>query len=133
MTRRVSARIAPLSHVFLLPFVSCLNGGRWARDLISKLRCGMTIDEVQYVAEEKVVALAGQGRLGTHYIRRGGTDVWLQVSDRKVVSVLSSQVDSLKTTRLSPRTNLCTGEVSFLVRLKLPAGFETARIYIDGI
>lgn len=71
--------------------------------------------------------------LGNHVIRGEDADVWLRFSDAKELeSYLLTQLYGLKGVYLSPRRDLCTGTLSFLLRLSRPYELEGARVYIEG-
>src|SRR5713226_3427186 len=71
--RRVFA--VPLAVVMLLGGCSA-HWPPWTRDLESRLRCGMSVTEVEAAAGTTLVGLGAKSWLGTHFIRRGRTDLW---------------------------------------------------------
>jgi hypothetical protein len=106
----------------------------WAGYLADELKCGMSIRELETLADQKVIVEEGERPwLGKHRISRGPVDLWLQVADNGgLQSVVLAQPDSFQTMRLSPRRNLCTGELAFRLRILLPAELLGASAYLDG-
>ncbi len=92
----------------------------------------MTVAEVNAIAGQEVSSLGARDRLGTHYLRRGGADLWFDFKDGALRAVLLSKVVALKRVTLSPRRDLCTGTTSFLIRLLLPTSLEGASVFVDG-
>ncbi|HKI05361.1 MAG TPA: hypothetical protein VKK31_25500 [Thermoanaerobaculia bacterium] len=90
--------------------------------------------ELETVAEREVITEGGERPwLGRHRISRGHSDLWLQFADEGgLKSVILARPDNLQTMRLSPRRNLCTGELTFRLRILLPAELLGATAYLDG-
>ena len=125
----------------LLSLGACPGGSqawpRWAQELGSELRCGMTLEEAQQLAGGHIEALEAGAHpwLGRYYVRRGHTDLWLRFDEQaKLEWVTLSRVNGwrIMATRESPRRNLCTGELTFQVRLDWTAELEGAKVYLDG-
>lgn len=125
----------------LLTIVSCAGGPvtwpRWARELDSKLECGMTLDEAQRLSSRQLQTLEAGAHpwLGRHYVRKGSTDFWLRFNDdNRLEWVTLSEMDGWRVmaTRQSPRRNLCTGELTYQIRLDWTVQLEDARVYLDG-
>lgn len=73
---------------------------------VDKLRCGMTIAEVESLAGSKL-SPQGQRPWGTHILHQGTTDIWLQFDDDKLQSAQVSTLDGLMKMRLWPRAEFC--------------------------
>ena len=115
----------------------CAARGRWpgwSTELVDRLECGMTIDDIQRLTRREIMS-PGSARpfLGSHYISNalGSVDIWLGSEQGRLRHVTLSKVDSLKTTRLSPRRDLCTGELSFLLRIRWTQDFAGSDVYLD--
>jgi PEGA domain len=108
---------------------------KWVTDLVSELECGMTIEEVQRLTRREI-NFPGNSRffLGSHYLSNtlGSIDIWLGLEQGHLRYVTLSKIDSLKTTRLSPRRDLCTGELSFLLRIVWTQDLTGSGVYLDG-
>ncbi len=124
--------------VWLLCFglSSCLTGAGtpvWVDDLSARLKCGMTVQEVQAQTSLKLVSLEGAHPwLGTYYFRKNDTDLWIQLEEGKLKSLVVSRPKGLKTVLLSPKRNLCAGTVSFWLRIYLPEELADSRVLLDG-
>ena len=109
----------------------------WARELAGKLECGMTVEEVEGLAAEQGLELRSplDPWLGQKNVRRGHSALWLRfnVQDRLEWATLS-QMDGwrIMATRLSTRRNLCTGELTYQVRLDWTVELEGAAVFLDG-
>lgn len=118
--------------------LSCASGSwpQWTEELISSLDCGMTVSEVRFLARqdlEPVTSVAFRGVYGTHTIDKGHVSVWLHFDEGhlQAVSRWRPQARKLKSTYISPKRNLCTGELSFFVRLFRPAALAAPTVYLD--
>jgi len=131
------------SGLVLLAFVieACALGSssawpRWADELTKRLQCGMTIEEVRNLSESQILELkAGPApTLGRYYIRKWGSDLWLRFNDEGLEAVTMARVDGWRilAMRTSPRRNLCTGELAFVVRVLRTRDLEGASFYLDG-
>lgn len=127
--------------VALLTIVSCagrpVTWPRWARQLDSKLECGMTLDEIQRRSHREVQTLEAGPHpwLGRHYVSKGSTDFWLRFNEQdRLEWVTLSEMDGWRVmaTRQSPRRNLCTGELTYQVRLDWTVKLADARVSLDG-
>lgn len=119
-------------------FVSCFSSADhwpgWTRHLLDELKCGMSLQEIETLADQKVIVEEGKRSwLGKHRISRGHTDLWLQFTDQGgLQSVILAQPDSFKTVRLSPRRNFCTGKLTFRLRILLPEELLGSAAYLDS-
>ena len=97
----------------------------------------MSLEQVRSVAETGLVTLEAGAHpwLGRYYIRKRHTDLWLRFNDQERLEwVTLSRMDGWRVmaTRLSPRRNLCTGELTFRIRLDWTVELEHASVYLDG-
>lgn len=126
-----------LAPIFLSMAFSCASTAglpSWARGLVGQLRCGMSLQDVQSLTPMTLNSLGGERPwLGMHYFRRGGTDLWLQFDDRHLQSFVVARVNGLSTVRLSPKNNLCTGTLSYRLRIYLPEESAGACVFLDGV
>lgn len=134
-------------RTFSLPAVlvltSCLSGAvkwpGWAKDLTTKLSCGMQIEEIRGLTEKEIRPVAGgHPWTGDYRVDGGRSELALMLSqDGGLQSIALSQIDGwrIMATRLSPRRNLCTGESIFLLRIgwtvTLSEFLEGADVYLD--
>ena len=132
-------KILGLITFFAASVLSCASGNcpHWTEELISSLECGMTISEVESLAGqdlEPVRTVAFRGVYGTHTIDKGSVSVWLHFIDGhlQAVSCWRPQAWKLKSVYISPKRNLCNGELSFFVRLFRPAALEDPTVYFDA-
>lgn len=77
----------------------------WASDLGSKLRCGMSVSEVQGLANRPVEPLNRDW--ATHFIRDGATDVWLTFSNGQLSSYQIAWVKPLTIVEKADPVKLC--------------------------
>lgn len=132
--------VAAFVSVALLASEACLgheDWPQWARELTAELECGMTIEQVRQLTNERINALEGSGHpvLGTHYIRKLRSDLWLRFNEAgRLESVTLSQVDGWRVmaTRLSPRQDLCSGDLTFFLRALFTRDLEGAILFLDG-
>jgi hypothetical protein len=117
----------------LLVVFSCASRlPSWVGGLSTRLRCGMSLDEVQALTPLRLNTLSGKRPwLGMYYFRKGGTDLWLQLEDGRLQSFIVSKVNGLATVRLSPKENLCTGKLAFRLRIYLPKELAGACVFLD--
>lgn len=106
MNNRLSVFI--LSAAFVVGACASNHVPARAGAFVDKLRCGMTIAEVESLAGSK---LRPQGRRpwGTHILHQGTTDIWLHFSDDKLQSAQVFTFDGLMKMKLWPRVELCSG------------------------
>lgn len=137
----LSARTLSLPAVLLL--TSCLSGPvrwpGWATDLRSKLSCGMQIEQIRGLTDKEVGPVAGgHPWTGDYRLSHGRFELALMLDNSGGLEsiALSQKRMMLPATRLSPRRNLCTGEVIFLLRIgwtvTLSEFMESADVYLDG-
>lgn len=109
----------------------------WARELSGQLECGMTPEEVSDLAAEQGFELRSplDPWLGQKNVRKDHSALWLRFNeDSRLEWITLSTMDGwrIMATRLSPRRNLCTGELTYRVRLLWTVGLEGAAVYLDG-
>lgn len=118
----------------LLGSFSCGAAGwpRWTEQLVSKLQCGMSPAALEEQTGFELVPSAAMAELGTHVIRGRRADVWLRFEGGRLQSYLLTKPHGFKGVYLTPRTDLCSGHLSFLLRVTRTAQLEGARVYLDG-
>jgi hypothetical protein len=97
----------------------------------------MSPSEIRSLTPEKIeVFEAGPHPwLGKHFVRDGQTELWMQFdSEERLSSIVLSGPDGwrIMSRRLSPRRDLCTGELTFVVRVNWTYEMEGADVYLDG-
>lgn len=97
----------------------------------------MSLEQVKSLTDRELVTLEAGPHpwLGRHYIRKGHAYLWLRFNEQERLEwVTLSKMDGwrIMATRLSPRRNLCTGELSYQVRLDWTIDLEGAAVYLDG-
>lgn len=85
---------------------SCAKPALWAEDLVSKLHCGMRVDEVRALTKKDILFEGAKDRM-THLIRDGATDVWLVFGDDGLESAEIAWATNLQTYDSSGRERLC--------------------------
>ncbi len=98
------------------------------------------------MTESEAVELAGQelrpvtttafrGVYGTHTVDKGNVSVWLDFENGRLAAFSRWRPEprKLKSIYISPKENLCTGQLSFFMRLHRPSELlEGATVYLDG-
>lgn len=134
-------RKACLPGLVVLVLASCASGSeswpRWARELAAGLECGMAIEDVKGLVDEEVLKLEAGPHpwLGQYYIRKRYADLWFRFNAQERLEwVTLSKMDGwrIMATRISPRRNLCTGELTYQVWLERTFELEGAAVYLDG-
>lgn len=81
----------------------------WARELLPRLKCGMSVAEVGQLADRQIIALDPRRDWATHQI--GGetsqTVVWLIFDADRLQSAQLAWAYKLKRMHQGPRTDLC--------------------------
>lgn len=136
MRTRVRALIA-LPTFMLTVTQACPRWPAWTEEFASQLKCGMSPSEIRALTPEKVEILEAGSHpwLGRHFVRNDKTELWMQFdSDERLRSIVLSGPDGwrIMSRRLSPRKNLCTGELTFIVRVNWTYEMEGAELYLDG-
>lgn len=130
-----------IASIVLLILASSATGcgawPTWARELSGKLKCGMTLEEVSDLAAEQGFELKSplDPWLGQKNVRKDHSALWLRFNEESHLEwVTLSKMDGwrIMATRLSPRRNLCTGELTYQVRLDWTVELEGAAVYLDG-
>ena len=105
----------------------------WIAELMPQLHCGMTLEEIHALADKKVTDLgAGHPFLGTHRISTHWHDLWFRFDGDGLQAVTWGVAEDSKTTRLSPRHDLCVDDLAFLLRISWTEVFVGSDIYLDG-
>lgn len=132
-------RISSLLLLLAASAVSCASGQwpGWTDELVSSLDCGMTISEVESLAGQKTVPVktaAFRGVYGTHTIDKGNVTVWLDFEEGELQAFSRWRVQpwQLKSIFISPKRNLCNGDLSFFIRLFRPAALGNPIVFLDG-
>lgn len=133
--------VGSIAGVALLALTSSATGCGswpiWARELSGKLECGMTLEEVENLAAEQGHDLRSPSDpwLGQQNVRKDHSALWLRFNQQdRLEWVTLSKMDGwrIMATRLSPRRNLCTGELTYQVRLDWTVELEGATVSLDG-
>lgn len=85
--------------------VGHLNTAKWADDLVGKMRCGMSIQEVEAAAAKTVKPLNRDW--GTHFVEDGSTDVWLTFEKNQLKSYQVAWTRGLTIVEKRERVDLC--------------------------
>jgi hypothetical protein len=101
------------------------------RSYMSQLRCGMSLQQVQALSRFKVKPV-GQHRLGGYRANIGRGAVWMEFGDGRLTTVTAQTISGLTSARLSPKKDLCTGQLTFFVSLEWPADLQGTDVYLDG-
>ncbi|HKZ19446.1 MAG TPA: PEGA domain-containing protein [Acidimicrobiia bacterium] len=124
----------------LLAVLSLLSVGQggphwpdWAKDLAAQLKCGMTLEDLDRLTEQPIEkrgfgeVLIGQGR--------ASLSLQLDPNDRVQTIRLIRRPDGwrLLATRSSPERNLCTGQLTFIIRIIRTVDLEGSEVYLDGL
>lgn len=128
----VKARSILLLSVVLL--FSCTATNRWpgwASNLAGQLECGMSLEQIQAKSNRRIIE-AGRP-WGTHFINKGHTDLWLDLSQDRLEAIQLIRIDGWRfmSTRSSPRKNLCTHQLSFFLRITWSSALYGATLYLD--
>ncbi len=124
----------------LLVFLSCTGSlapwPGWARQFAAELECGMSLEEIRELADEEIQTLEAGAHpwLGRYYVRKRNADVWLRFNEQSRLQwVTLSRMDGWKVmaTRQSPQRNLCTGELTYQIRLDWTVELEGAAVFLD--
>lgn len=125
------------SMLCLLLTVSCYGLDRdpaWVKDFVSKLECGMTLTEIQGLTDREVKPAQSQTSLdlGTHLVNSKWAEVWLDLEGGQLTSVTSGRIDGLTSIRLTPKKNICSGKLTFILSLEWIEPLQGADVYWDG-
>jgi PEGA domain len=105
---------------------------KWSEEVSGQLKCGLSQLQVQEIAKVGITATSAKQFLGTHKISKGYADIWLRFDKNGLRSYLVTKATGFKVMRVSSRTDLCTGEISFLLRLQPSYELLSAEVYLDG-
>jgi len=117
--------------------LSCVSTNRWppwAEDLSRKLHCGMSLQEIEDIAKARIIEVGEGYPWGTHFISRGRSDLWLDLPGDQLKALQISKVDGWRVmaTRESPRRNLCSGQITFFLRILWTYDLSEADLFLDG-
>lgn len=124
-----------------LTAVGCTSSsGNWSPssdELVNALHCGLSKADVERIAGQElqpVTSVALHGVYGTHTIEKEKVTVWLTFEANRLESIARSRLEQwkLKAVYLSPKENLCTGELSFFLRIYRPECSSQASAFING-
>ncbi len=90
----------------------------------------MTLQEVKGSAVE--IEAVGEHRLGEYRANLGRNAVWLDFTDGSLRSATAQTITGLTSARLSPKKDLCTGELTYFVSLEWIAELQQPDVYLDG-
>ena len=95
-----------LGIVLCVALAGCASGpAKWADDLGGRVRCGMSIQEVEAVAAKAVKPLNRDW--GTHFVEEGSTDVWLTFEKNRLQSYQVAWTRGLTIVEKRDRVDLC--------------------------
>jgi hypothetical protein len=104
----------------------------WISTLIPKLRCGLTLDEVRGLTDREIIDLGGgHSFFGTHRISTTWHEVWLGFDDQRLRSVAWGAAEDSKSSRLSPKSDLCSGDLNFVLTMSWTEAFVGSTVYLD--
>jgi len=111
-----------------------LSCGLPAQDnaLLQHLRCGMSIAEVQMLTDRPLRRTETQQRLGAYKIHTSRSDMWLDFREGHLVAVTEGRMSGLTSLRLSPKKNLCTGNLTFFISLEWEVPLQGSDVFLDG-
>lgn len=143
---RPAMRRKAVLPVLPLLLASCLSGAvrwpRWASDLSTRLECGMKIDEIKGLTDKEIRPFGSGAHpwVGDYRVHGGRSDLSLMFDEsERLQSIALSQVDGwrIMSVRLSPRRDLCSGQLSFLLRYQRTAAvaqaLDGADVFLDGL
>lgn len=104
----------------------------WANEVFELLSCNMPLNTFEENSGHELAPNSAMAELGTHVIRGDNVDIWLRFEKGQLQSYLLTKLQGYKGVYVSPRTNLCTGDLTFLLRLSRPHGLEGARVSVNG-
>jgi len=92
----------------------------------------MSLGEVQELTDLRITV--ANRPWGTHFINKGRSDLWLELGEDGLESIMLVKIDGsrIMSTRSSPQENLCTGKLTFFLRIVWTSGLEGADVYLDG-
>jgi len=127
------------SGALLLCLLSCASRGdwpQWTDDVVALLRCGMTIEELEALADMEIRPTIPttyfRDTYVTHAIYKDHVSVKLHFEDDKLRGFARWRPWGLMGVYISPKVNLCTGELTFLLSLSAGDEFADATVYLDG-
>lgn len=91
----------------------------------------MSLDEVEALTNRKVLEVEAKRDFGTHRVAGQGADVWLGFEGRGLVTVTTGYINGLTSMRRTPKKDLCTGELEFVVSLEWVEELQGASVYWD--
>jgi hypothetical protein len=62
----------------------------------------------------------------------GRNAVWIEFADGRLRSATAQTITGLTTARLSPKRDLCTGELTYFVSVEWVAELQEPDLYLDG-
>ena len=132
--------LACLLFAIMALFVTCAKARRWrsAEEFRSGLRCGMTVEEVNALAQRHGSSSFREVDAPTagvnHALNEGSTVFWFAFDQGALRTVQEGMYFGVTGLKTSIRENLCTGEQTADVTLKVSAPDELAgaSLAIDG-
>lgn len=103
----------------------------WVESLTSQLRCGMSSGQVQALTHLELIQVVSRRDLGTHTIQGERADLFLGFEEDRLVTTTSEVPTGLKGVWRTPKKNLCTGEIEFLLSVEWVFGLQGADVYLD--
>lgn len=125
----------PRSHWFAAFVIANITAGGCQgaklRSYMEQLECGMTLQEVRRIAEVPIKEVV-EHRLGDYRASFGRNALWLGFVDGRLRSATAQTITGLTSARLSPKRDLCTGELIYFVSVEWIAEFRQPDVYLDG-
>lgn len=100
------------------------------RSYMDRLKCGMSLRQIEELSKFEIKPV-GQHRLGGYRASIGRNAIWMEFSEGRLTSVTVQTISGLTSARLSPKRDLCTGQLTFFVSLEWPAELQDSNVYLD--
>ena len=140
---RAALRLGILSVSTSLLLTSCIaltgikKDPEWVVDIKNQLSCGMTPEEVRALTEKELKAHARQLLIldpqsyDSYAVYGTWAHVNLHFQQGSLISILTTRVNGLASAESSPLVNLCTGELTYRIRLAYPYTLKGCALYLN--
>jgi len=135
----IAMKRAVASSFLFLCLSSCVSlrdWPQWTDDVVALLRCEMTIEELEALVDMEIRPAIPttyyRNTYATHAVYKNHASVKLHFENTKLKGFARWKPWGLMGVYISPKTNLCTGELTFLLSLRPGEGFFDAAVYLDG-
>jgi hypothetical protein len=93
----------------------------------------MKLNEIRDLTEKEILELdGGHWFFGTARVSTNWHDLWLRFDNEGLQAVTWGSATDSKNTRLSPRFDLCSGDLSYLLTVTWTNDFVGANVLLDG-